>query len=163
MKTYGRHHPNRAAKLFAAAKLFKVCRTGVTEGPRAAPEKNRITDIWGFCVMRRRWIIAAVVVCVIALPFVSLRVSTVRAIARIEALQGRTGDFADLTKTIRTRYSTVDSLKGLERARTVMGLDSVTNFSVVRFNGEGLPYYYGYVAYDTNKQQVVRAVVDQLW
>ncbi len=113
--------------------------------------------------MRRLWVILAVLVCVIALPFVSLRVSTVRAIARIEALQGRIGDFADLTKTIRTRYASVDSPDGLERARSVMGLESVTNFSVVRFNGEGLPYYYGYVAYDTNKQQVVRAVVDQLW
>jgi hypothetical protein len=113
--------------------------------------------------MRRRWIIAAVVVCVVALPLVSLRVRTVRAIARIEALQGRTGDLADLTKTIRTRYSSVDSPEGLERARSVMGLESVTNLSVVRFNGEGLPYYYGYVAYDTNKQHVVRVVVDQLW
>lgn len=93
----------------------------------------------------------------------SLRVSTVHAIARIEALEGRTGDFADLTKPIHTRYATVDSAEGLERARTVMGLQSVTNLSVVRFNGEGLPYYYGYVAYDTNKHQVVRAVVDHLW
>ena len=114
-------------------------------------------------VMRRGWIIAAVLICVIALPFVSLRVSTVRAIGRIEALQGRTGEFADLTKMIRTKYSSVDSPEGLERARTLMGLETVTNLSVVRFNGEGLPYYYGYVAYDTNKQQVVEAVVDQLW
>ena len=113
--------------------------------------------------MRRGWIIAAVLICVIAFPFISLRVSTVRAIARIEGLQGCSGDFADLTKPIRTRYSSVDSTEGLERARTVMGLESVTNLSVVRFNGEGLPDYYGYVAYDTNKQQVVRAVVDQLW
>jgi hypothetical protein len=114
-------------------------------------------------VMRRGWKIAAVVIGLIALPVVSLRVSTVRAIARIEALQGRTGDFADLTKPIRTPYSRVDSPAGLERARTMMGLESVTNLSVVRFNGEGLPYYYGYVAYDPNRKQVVRAVVDQLW
>ena len=107
--------------------------------------------------------IAGVLICLIAVPLVSLRVSTVRAIARIEALQGRTGDFADLTMTIRTRYSSVDSTDGLERARLVLGLQSVTNLSVVRFNGEGLPYYCGYVAYDTKKRQVVRAVVDQLW
>lgn len=116
--------------------------------------------------MRRGWIIAAVVVCVVAfvlLSLRSLRVSTVLAIARIEALEGRTGDFADLTKPIHTRYTAVDSAEGLERARTVMGLQNVTNLSVVRFNGEGLPYYYGYVAYDTNKHQVVRVVVDQLW
>jgi Zn-dependent membrane protease YugP len=113
--------------------------------------------------MRRGWIIAAVLICLIALLFISLRVSTVRAISRIEALEGRTGDFSDLTKTIYTRYSSVNSPEGLERARTVLGLESVTNLSVVRFNGEGLPYYYGYVAFDTNKQHVVRAVVDQLW
>jgi hypothetical protein len=112
---------------------------------------------------RRAWIIAAVLGCVIAVPFISLRISTVRAIARIEALQGRSGNFADLTKTIRTRYSSVDSPEGLKRARAVLGLQTVTNFTVVRFNGEGLPYYYGYVAYDTNTQQVVKAVVDQLW
>lgn len=78
-------------------------------------------------------------------------------------MQGRTGDFADLSKTIRTRYSSVDSTEGLERARTVMELQSVTNLSVVRLNGEGLPYHYGYVACDTNKQRVVRVVIDQLW
>jgi hypothetical protein len=44
-----------------------------------------------------------------------------------------------------------------------MGLQSISNLLVVRFNGEGLPYFYGFVAYDTNKQQVLRAVVDQLW
>jgi len=38
MKTDGLHHPNRAAKLFAAAKLFTVCRTGFSEGPLAAHE-----------------------------------------------------------------------------------------------------------------------------
>lgn len=113
--------------------------------------------------MRRGWIISAVLGCVIAFPFISLRVSTLRAIARSEALQGLSGNFADLTKTIRTRYSTVDSPEGLKRAQAVIGLQSLANLSVVRFIGEGLPYYYGYVAYDTNTQQVVKAVVEQLW
>jgi hypothetical protein len=87
----------------------------------------------------------------------------VRAIARVQALQGRVGDFAEITKPIRTRYNQVDSTEGLEHARVRMGLRSVSNLLVVRFNGEGLPYFYGFVAYDTNRQQVVRAVVDQLW
>ena len=113
--------------------------------------------------MRRAWIIGVVVLFILAIPVVSLRVSTVRAISRIEALQGRTGDFAEITKTIRTRYSHVDSAEGLAHARSTLGLQTVSNLFVVRFNGEGLPYFYGFVAYDTNKQEVVRAVVDQLW
>ena len=113
--------------------------------------------------MRRAWIIGAVLLCILAIPVVSLRVSTVRAISSIEALQGRTGDFAAMTKTIRTRYSHIDSTEGLEHARTTLGLQTVSNLFIVRFNGEGLPYFYGFVAYDTNKQEVVRAVVDQLW
>ncbi len=44
-----------------------------------------------------------------------------------------------------------------------MGLPTLSNLFVVRFNGEGLPYFYGFVAYDSNKQVVVNAVVDQLW
>ena len=113
--------------------------------------------------MKRWTIISGLVLLVLAIPLVSLRVKTVRAIARVQALQGCVGDFAEITKPIRTRYSRVDSTEGLEHARVRMGLPSVSNLLVVRFSGEGLPYFYGFVAYDTNRQQVVRAVVDQLW
>ena len=113
--------------------------------------------------MKRWMIILALLVLVLAIPLIHLRVRTVQAIGRIEALQGRTGDFAEITKPIRTRYTPVASAERLESARARMGLQSVSNLFVVRFNGEGLPYFYGFVAYDTNKQQVVRAVVDQLW
>ena len=111
----------------------------------------------------RAWMIGAVVLLILAIPVMSLRIKTLRAISRIEALQGRSGDFAEITKTIRTRYTQVDSPEGMERARRVMGLQTATNLFVVRFNGEGLPYFYGFVAYDTNKQEVVKVVVDQLW
>ena len=112
----------------------------------------------------KRWaIISGLVLLVLAIPLVSLRVRTVRAIARVQALEGRVGDFAEITRPIRTRYSRVDSAEGLEHARIRMDLPSVSNLFVVRFNGEGMPYFYGFVAYDTNKQQVIRAVVDQLW
>lgn len=117
---------------------------------------------WLFGV--KRWlIILGVVVLVLAVPLAYLRVRTVRAVARIGSLQGRSGGFAEIMKPIRTRYSRVDTVESLEHARVRMGLQSVSNLLVVRFNGEGLPYFYGFVAYDTNKQQVVRAVVDQLW
>ena len=78
-------------------------------------------------------------------------------------MQGRVGDFVEVTKPIRTRYSQVESAQGLEHARVTMGLQTVSNLFVVRFNGEGLPYFYGFVAYDTNRQEIVKAVVDQLW
>src|SRR2546426_9049011 len=113
--------------------------------------------------MKRAWIIGAILLAVVAFPFVSLRVATVRAAARIEALQGRAGQFTSLTRDIDTHYRTVDDAAELERARIRMGLVSVSNLFVVRFAGEGIPYFYGWVAYDTNKQQIVRAVVDQLW
>ena len=113
--------------------------------------------------MRRFWIIGSVVLLVVMFPFVSLRVATVREISRIEALQGRTGDFTEITKPIHTRYGQIESTDELERARVTMGLPTVSNLFVVRFNGEGLPYFYGFVAYDTNKHEIVRAVVDQLW
>lgn len=113
--------------------------------------------------MRRAWIIGVVLLCILAIPVVSLRVSTFRAISRIETLEGRSGDFAEITKSIRTRYSHVNSAEGLEHARATMGLQTLSNLFVVRYHGEGLPYFYGFVAYDTNKQQVVRVVVDKLW
>ena len=34
---------------------------------------------------------------------------------------------------------------------------------MVRFNGGGLPYFHGFVAYAADRQELVRAVVDQLW
>lgn len=113
--------------------------------------------------MKRVWIIGAVILVIVVIPFASLRVATVRAIARIEALQGRTGAFAEITKPIHTRYRQLESVAELDQARKMMGMTTFSNLYVVRFNGEGLPYFYGFVAYDTNKQEVVRVVVEQLW
>ncbi len=114
-------------------------------------------------VKKRAWIILGVILLVIAVPVVFLRIRTVRATAGIESLQGRVGDFAEITKPIRTRCSQIESAEDLEHARVTMGLQTVSNLFVVRFNGEGLPYFYGFVAYDTNRQEIVRAVVKQLW
>ena len=100
---------------------------------------------------------------IVVFPFASLRVFTVRAITRIEALQGRTGDFAEITKTIHTRYQQLQSAAQLEHAGKAMGIATSSNSLVFRFNGEGMPYFYAFVAYDTNKLEVVRVVVDQLW
>jgi hypothetical protein len=113
--------------------------------------------------MKRWMIILVLLLLVLAVPLVFLRVRTVQAIARIEALQGRTGSLTEITKPIRARYTRVESAERLEYARIRMGLQSISNLHVMRFNGEGLPYFYGFVAYDTNKQQVVSAFVDQLW
>lgn len=113
--------------------------------------------------MKRAWIIGAVILLVVVSPLASLRVATVRAIERIEALQGRTGDFAEIAKPIRTRYQKLESAEQLEHAGKAMGIATLSNLFIFRFNGEGLPYFYGFVAYDTNQHEVVRVVVDQLW
>lgn len=114
-------------------------------------------------IKRWKWFVAVLILCALAAPVVGMRISTLLAISKIEALQGGKGDFAGLTKNIQTRYSRIDSAAGLERALTRMGLQSASNLSAVRFNGEGLPYFWGYVAYDSTQQVIVRSVVDQLW
>jgi hypothetical protein len=113
--------------------------------------------------MKRVAILAAVPLFLLGCVYLSLHIATGRAISRIEQLEGRTGEFAEVTKTIDTRYRRIDSTDELELARKKMGLATVSNLFVVRFNGEGFPYFYGYVGYDTGRQQVVRAVVERLW
>ncbi len=92
-----------------------------------------------------------------------LWVSTQLEVGRIKRLQGQRGAFRTLTTSIRTRYRDVTESGERERARSILGLSTFSNLSVIRFNGEGIPYFYGWVAYDTGQQHVVRVVVDQLW
>ena len=88
---------------------------------------------------------------------------TVSEVAKIRALQGQTGEFSSLVRSIRTRYSDISDPKQIEATRLKLGLLDLTGTRLVRFNGEGMPYFYGYVAYDTNKQTVLRAEADELW
>jgi hypothetical protein len=113
--------------------------------------------------MKRGWIILTIVFVVLASPFVSLRISTVRRVARIESLQGRTGEFTNIVRGIDTRYRPITDTNELERARDRLGLATAPNLSFVRFTGEGIPYFYGWVAYDPVKREIIRAKVDQLW
>ncbi len=113
--------------------------------------------------MKRVWIILGIVLVLLASPFVSLRISTLRRAARIEALQGRTGEFTNIVRGIDTHYHSITDTNELEHARARLGLVTVSNLSLVRFTGEGLPYFYGWVAYDPLKREIVRAKVDQLW
>jgi hypothetical protein len=110
--------------------------------------------------MKRAWIIGSVLV---GAAIVSLWIQTHRAIRSIEVLQGRTGDLSDLTKPFRSRQQRVDSPTELERAQARLALPTLSNMFVFRFTGEGLPYFTGLGAYDTNKHQMVRVVVDRLW
>ena len=107
-------------------------------------------------------ILAAIAAVVLGCAYVPLYVATRRAISRIEHLEGRSGEFAELTKPIDTHYQQIDSLEELELARKKMDLATISNLFVVRFNGEGIPYFYGYVGYDTGKHQVIRATVKKL-
>ena len=99
---------------------------------------------------KRFTIIGSCVVLLILGGCASSFLKTRKAILAIENLEGRKGDFVDLTKTIKTRYHQVESADKLEIARVKMGLTSVSNLLVFRFNGEGIPYFYGYVGYDTS-------------
>ena len=113
--------------------------------------------------MKRSFLIGGLLLLLLASPFITLWVRTQLEVSRIESLQGRRGPFKTLVTPIRTRYSDVIDDAERERARSILGLSTVSNLSVVRFNGEGIPYFYGWVAYDTGQQQVIRVVVDQLW
>lgn len=113
--------------------------------------------------MKRLAIIAAVLLVVLGIIFVPLRMRTVHAVKQIRALEGQSGEFSSLVRTIRTRYSAIEDPKQMETACVKLGLTNLTGLRLVRFNGEGMPYFFGYVAYDTNRQSVVKSVVDELW
>jgi hypothetical protein len=113
--------------------------------------------------MKRSVFIGCLVLVLLASPFITILMITQLEVFRIEKLEGRRGAFTTLTTSIRTRYRAVTDEAERGRARSILGLSTLSNLSVVRFNGEGIPYFYGWVAYDTGQQQVVKVVVDQLW
>jgi len=99
----------------------------------------------------------------IGIFLVPLRIKTVHAISKIRALEGQTGEFHSLVSSISTKYSTIEDSKQLENIRVKLGLIDLAGVRLVRFNGEGMPYFYGYAAFDTNRQKFVRVVVKELW
>lgn len=108
-------------------------------------------------------IIAAVVLVLIGIILVPLRIRTVQAMDKIRALEGQTGEFHSLASSVSTKYSTIEDSTQIEKARVKLGLTDLTGMSLVRFNGEGMPYFFGYAAYDTHRQTFVRVVVNELW
>jgi hypothetical protein len=78
-------------------------------------------------------------------------------------LEGSIGDFAVLAKAVETSYQRLEGSRDVELARQKLQPSNGTNLLFYRFNGEGLPYYYGYVGYDTGKQQIVKVRVERLW
>ena len=113
--------------------------------------------------MKRIALIAGVLLVVLGVFFVPLRIGTMSQVRKIRALEGQTGEFSVLINHIRARYTAIKDPKQMESTRLRLGLTGLTGMRLVRFNGEGMPYFYGYVAYDTNRQTVVKAVVDELW
>jgi hypothetical protein len=113
--------------------------------------------------MKRFALIAGVLLIVLGVFFVPLRIGTMSQVRKIRALEGQAGGFGSLVHSIRTRYTAIEDPKQIESTRLKLGLTDLTGMRLVRFNGEGMPYFYGYVAYDTNRQTVVKAVVDELW
>jgi hypothetical protein len=113
--------------------------------------------------MKRFALIAGVLLVVLGAIFVQFRIGTMSEVRKIRALEGQAGEFSSLVHSIRTRYTTIEDPKQMESARLKLGLTDLTGTRLVRFNGEGMPYFYGYVAYDTNRQTVIKAVVEELW
>ncbi len=115
--------------------------------------------------MKALAVVVAAILLLAALVIVSQRMRTVREVKRIEALQGQSGEFAELTKTIRTSHQFLEPGPQVDSALATLGFPtaSITNLLVARFNGEGLPYFWGYVAYDRNARRVVAVKVEQLW
>ena len=113
--------------------------------------------------MKRFALIAGVLVAVLGVFFVALRIRTMSEVRKIRALEGQAGEFNSLVRPIRTRYTAIEDPRPMETARLKLGLKDLTGMKLFRFNGEGMPYFYGYLAYDTNRETVVKAVVDELW
>jgi hypothetical protein len=113
--------------------------------------------------MKRFALIAGVLLVVLGVVFVPLRIRTMSEVRKIRALEGQAGEFGSLVRPIRARYTAIEDAKQMETTRLKLGMTDLTGMRLVRFNGEGMPYFYGYVAYDTNRQTVVKAVVDELW
>ena len=109
------------------------------------------------------WMIPCCLLTIVVWGFSSLRFSTTRRISEIEALMGRTGAFTNLVSDVRTRYRPVTNHAELEHAKGRLGAIGISNLTFVRFSGEGVPYFYGWVAYDPVNQEVVKVKVDQLW
>ena len=108
-------------------------------------------------------IIAGVLVIALGFILVPARVRTMSQVRKIRALDGQSGEFSMLAHSIRTAYTTIEDPKLMEGSRLKLGLIDLAGVRLVRFNGEGMPYFYGDVAYDTNRQKVLKAVVDELW
>jgi hypothetical protein len=113
--------------------------------------------------MKHVALIVGVLLFMLGVFLVPLRVRTMSEVRKIRALEGQAGEFGSLVRPIRARYTVIDDPKQMETTRLKLGLIDLTSMRLVRFNGEGMPYFYGYVAYDTNRQTVVKAVVDELW
>jgi hypothetical protein len=113
--------------------------------------------------MKRFAIVAAVVLVLIGIFLVPLRIRTVHAINKIRTLEGQTGEFHSLVNPISAKYSTIEDSTQIENVRVKLGLTDLAGMRLIRFNGEGLPYFFGYAVYDTNRQTFVRVVVNELW
>ena len=107
--------------------------------------------------------IVSAIALLLGVSYGSLYFRTKERILRIEDLEGSIGHFAELAKAVGTSYERLEASRDVQLARQKLSLSNGTNLFLYRFNGEGVPYFYGYAGYDTGKQQIVKVVVDKLW
>jgi hypothetical protein len=92
-----------------------------------------------------------------------LHMTTKEQCSRILAMEGRRGTWAELTEEIKPSFTIIKSSEQREAVLTRLALTNGNELMLVRFNGEGLPYYWGWVAYNTNTSRVIKSNVELLW
>jgi hypothetical protein len=113
--------------------------------------------------MRRVAAIYAVVVLVLLAPLANTWFSTQSRISEILALMGKRGALNVLLSNIGTPHLPVTSNGDLRRPPASFTHRPSTNTIVLRFEGEGLPYFRAWLAYDTERLMVVNVAVERLW
>lgn len=111
----------------------------------------------------RGWPVVMGILMVLAMvsPFIGLWGSTRLEMERIAGLKGRSGSLPSLLSSLRARHRPVVAPHELELAGERLGLSNLSNLLVVRFDGEGFPYFRAWLAYDPERQQVVKTAIEQ--
>ena len=109
------------------------------------------------------WALVGVLLLVGAWVFLDLHMRTKRECSKILALEGRTGNWSELAAAIKTSFTTIADPNEKEAILARLAVTNAEGLMVARFDGEGFPYYWGWVAYNTNTLTVVRTDVELLW
>ena len=108
-------------------------------------------------------VVVGFLVVLFVLSVLTMLLSTRQQVAEIRALEGKSGSLSNLLRNVRTRPVTItaEPLRTTGLARLQLPAGAIAR--VLKFPGEGLPYFEGWLAYDEESQRVIKVVVDELW